>query len=105
MRAVVDTEAHGDDEVDAGHRVYGQAPEVHETPHLRQGHDDHQQHQDGASSLANRGQCYKTFLCSITCKMEYTRSTWSTPRWRMDTRMEEYTRMEYTRYKLTCFTS
>ncbi len=62
MCAVVDTEAHGDDEVDAGHRVYGQAPEVHETPHLGQGHDDHQQHQDGASSLANLGQFYKTFF-------------------------------------------
>ena len=28
MGGIVDTEAHGDDQVDAGHHVYSQAPEV-----------------------------------------------------------------------------
>ena len=42
VRAVVDAQADGDDEVDAGHGVDGQAPEVHETADLDKWQDDHE---------------------------------------------------------------
>ena len=43
VRAVVDAQADGDDEVDAGDGVDGQAPEVHETTYLDKWQDDHEQ--------------------------------------------------------------
>ena len=41
---VVDTQPHGYDEVDAGHRVYGQPPEVDEAAHIDEGEDHAEQH-------------------------------------------------------------
>jgi hypothetical protein len=43
MSAVVDAKPHGDDQVDAGHRVDGQAPEVHEPADVCQRKDNHEQ--------------------------------------------------------------
>ena len=34
MGGIVDTEAHGDDQVDAGHHVYSQAPEVDKSSNI-----------------------------------------------------------------------
>ena len=34
MGCIVNTEAHGDDQVDAGHHVYGQAPEVNKSSNI-----------------------------------------------------------------------
>ena len=34
MGRIVNTEAHGDDQVDAGHHVYGQAPEVNKASNI-----------------------------------------------------------------------
>ena len=34
MSCIVNTEAHGDDQVDAGHHVYGQAPEVNKSSNI-----------------------------------------------------------------------
>ena len=42
---VVHTQPDGDDDVGAGHRVYGQAPEVDEAPHIDQGQHHAAQHQ------------------------------------------------------------
>ena len=41
MSAVVDTQTHGDDEVNAGDSVHGEAPEVHESADVSQRQDDH----------------------------------------------------------------
>ena len=41
MSAVVDAQPHGDDEVDAGDGVHGEAPEVHESADVSQRQDDH----------------------------------------------------------------
>ncbi len=43
VRAVIDAQADGDDEVDAGHGVDGQAPVMHETTDLDKWKDDHEQ--------------------------------------------------------------
>ncbi len=41
VSTVVNAQPHGDDEVDAGHGVHGEAPEVHKSANVSQRQDDH----------------------------------------------------------------
>jgi len=50
--SIVDTETHGDDQVDTRHHVYGQAPEVDESSNIDQGeHHTDEDHNAGGNVL------------------------------------------------------
>ena len=53
---VVDAEADGDDDDDAGHHVDGQAPEVHEAANVGQGHQHVEDHNGGGQEVGNEHQ-------------------------------------------------
>ena len=51
---VVDAKADGDDEVDAGHRVDCQTPEVHKATDVDERDNDHYEDQNGADEVTDK---------------------------------------------------
>ena len=55
--AVVNTQAHRDDHVDAGHDVNGDVPEVEEPDDVHQGDSDHRHHHEAHLEVGEEHKC------------------------------------------------
>ena len=62
MDAVVDTEPHGEHDVDAGDDVDGDVPEVEEPDDVGEGQDDRQNHQDADPGEIKTAGRFETFI-------------------------------------------